>query len=138
MREIKFRFWDTFRKVMTYPDDEEKNHRYSIYPDGSFSVEWRGKKPFDEKVRWWCDHSENHERMQFADFRDKNDKEIWEGDIVRDIEANETAEVIWGSPKYPYPGFMLHYFCDGEWAQFEPSSIKVIGNIYEHKHLLEK
>lgn len=82
--------------------------------------------------------------LQFTGLRDKNGTEIYEGDIVRcredDFDDWHVASVEYcGANDYPafeldpYPDVgsnaLSHYKAAGE--------IEVIGNIYEHRELLE-
>jgi uncharacterized phage protein (TIGR01671 family) len=78
-REIKFRAWDKIDKIM------RQVTCYNLY---------------DEYVRLDEDNSGNSITrkiddvilMQFTGLLDKNGKEIYEGDIVRDIVCNKVGE----------------------------------------------
>ena len=112
MRTIKFRAWNTDGMV-TQP------------LDGLFGLQ-----------RFLGFLHEDAELMQYTGLKDKNGKEIYEGDIV--TADNLVCVVEWGShgwvAKWERPrrgtidygkpdlGFRLH---------------EVIGNIYEHKDLME-
>ena len=103
MREIKFRAWDKIQKKM---------------------------------IPEWFSIHKNHEPLEFMQFtglKDKNGKEIYEGDVVKG-----DYRVIWkqkfASFGLVHPSWLfVHYF--GEAA--DPEECEVIGNIYESPELLK-
>lgn len=115
MREIKFRAWDKTNKKMLYPDEQNaKEWRKSvILPDRGGSL--------SNGVLW---ESDRYPLMQFTGLKDKNGKEIYEGDIVNEIGMNKKLEVKF-TPKEGWYPFSSH----DNW--------EVIGNIYENPELLE-
>jgi len=123
--------------------DKEKKQMYNarglyVHPNGSVENVWC----YDEETgtNWKAtalgreDVLESLEIMQFTGLLDKNGKEIYEGDLI-ELEN-------WKPRKYEVVfnrgGFCLKF---GEDSNFYPD-IKyaedsvVIGNIYEHPHLL--
>lgn len=119
-REIKFRAWDITSKTMAYL--------------GPYCY----LKIFDD---------ENLIISQFTGLRDKNGKEIYEGDIVRcfedgldDIADDGTIHQVRYCSQDDYPAFELDPWdgdCNGLSNYKAYGSIEVIGNIYENPELLE-
>lgn len=79
---------------------------------------------------------------QYTGLKDKNGKEIYEGDIVK-INDEIITQVIWDKD---YLGYFLYaneensieYFENGEQPLYDYwESIEVIGNIHDNKELLD-
>jgi uncharacterized phage protein (TIGR01671 family) len=70
---------------------------------------------------------------QYTGLKDKNGKEIFEGDIV-ECRAGETWQ---GVREYDNIIEVTFGFTDEMWDLLECEEIEVIGNIYENKNLLE-
>jgi uncharacterized phage protein (TIGR01671 family) len=140
MREIKFRVWDKDSETMIYDVGiTPKNDGFVPY---QIPVNTHDSDQFDYYL--------NGILMQYTGLKDKNGKEIYEGDIVKWTrisytdcsrkEIEETAEfigeikwcdTIWGIYLSNGVGHLLMpYF-------LETDEFEVIGNIYEHPFLLE-
>jgi uncharacterized phage protein (TIGR01671 family) len=130
MREIKFRAWNGNR--MHYTDNQTitqfKNGRWvMLTTDGSDSIYWA------EEGR------ENNHLMQYTGLKDKNGKEIYEGDI---IETETCTGVHIFTVKYDIEktGYICPHVVDDEYETYIgqlPNSIEIIGNIYENSELLK-
>lgn len=120
-RLIKFRAWDKGEEMML--DD------VSLVNDTWDMLNEFLKYTTDEIVF-----------MQFTGLHDKNGVEIYEGDVL-DIE-NEGYPFVknWkGIVKFIDGSYLIENFegTDGEYLFDETREVKVIGNIYEHQHLIE-
>lgn len=72
------------------------------------------------------------ELLQFTGLRDKNRKEIYEGDVVRTHRGNCKVYFNHGVFCFNYPGMKNWKYLNGGGAQ----ALEVIGNIYENPKLL--
>jgi len=113
-REIKFRAWDKEKKKMFLPAE--------------LHFATMGYKPpylngIDEK------NQNCFELMQYTGLKDKQDKKIWEGDIVK--INNRIGYVLWDKEG-------SWYISDnGLITQFDTTFIEIIGNIYENPELIK-
>lgn len=121
-REIRFRAYGT-----DYPREQSKHMRYDIQNHSGYGGECFGD--FLDHKYWIV--------MQYTGLKDKNGKEIWEGDIVKVwIETNTDTE-------HPILMTFQVEFKNGEFragprAGQRFAECEVIGNIYEHGSLFDK
>lgn len=125
MREIKFRAWDG-EKMFTPSSINFKNDTLWVCDShGDNKLEYEMINP-------------RAELMQFTGLKDKNGKEIYEGDIVRvkwlDEKELRVGAIEWWSERLTYEVADQN---DNVYLN-ECFQIKVIGNIYENKELLKE
>lgn len=122
MRQIKFRAWDKRTNEM--------------FTDGLV---------VSKEGILCCFNGENQcEIMQFTGLTDKNGIEIFEGDVLENIKEETVISVIWNTTGANWE-FNEHNikFDDGvgrgDWRLTigVAKNCKVIGNVYESKHLID-
>ena len=119
MREIKFRAWDKSKNKMFYDVQET-----SCYWDGIFNPDVIQEDNFG----YILDKKDVYEVMQYTGLKDKNGKEIYEGDILN--FDDEYWVVSFEDGKY------IGTFDNVIYDICEISHYEVVGNIYENSYLL--
>ena len=136
MREIKFRAWDKNLKIML-----NKKHwlQIEIFKNKWYWV-WRNRLKLDAYWSWWSAHRFSSEEiilMQYTWLKDKNWKEIYEGDIVK-FDDWDNWEIWREEVKFINWAFSVAcYHPDYEEFINEPRTMKVIWNIYENPNLIK-
>lgn len=108
-REIKFRAWSNVE--MTTSDK---------YPSMS---------------EFWLDCCEC-EIMQYTGLKDKNGKEIYEGDITYHSNHNKECVIVWVQKYMTFAGKTIDDIVKDEYNYYQEidcKNLEVIGNIYESK-----
>jgi uncharacterized phage protein (TIGR01671 family) len=122
-REIKFRAWNRNTKKMVYASPMH------IFSQGDYEI------------------------MQYTGLKEKNGKELFEGDIVEwddgsDGKWRRRCEVGWNKAHYTLIGYWYDVanptekhpvsFNFGAFAYEKDGELEVIGNVYENPEFLEK
>lgn len=149
MREIKFRAWDKGLKRMIYLSEP------TVENDDFSGIVFKLRDYFVSAFS--SDRIEDVELMQYTGLKDKNGREIYEGDIVK-TSCGDIGIIKFGIPKdmtinggeydVDYIGFYIDII-KGDWGTTDVESrvaplvddyyeIEVIGNIYENPELLEE
>jgi len=118
MREIKFRAWDTKNKEMVNDIWIAPHYGWLVMTDNDAMAE--RERP--ERNQW--------ELMQFTGLRDKNGKEIYEGDILEGLGIVE-----WVASDCRFGMNIFEELKEVEFWELKPSNLEVIGNIYENPEL---
>lgn len=125
-RNIKYRAWLKDSKLMVDVDEIDIGRKFIYYYYHSDDLEGELKS------------FKNIELMQYTGLRDKNEKEVYEGDILK-LRANYGIGVVkyyneWGAYIVEYlkskPIVVLG-------MNYDKEDIEIIGNIWENKELLE-
>lgn len=156
MRDIKFRVWDKKSKKMRQLINMVFNTGFMTERnDNSIKLIWAKGYDCIEQKDIMVQRENGFELMQYTGLKDKNGKEIYEGDIVKAYfkkgawKYNDKNYFGYKSGKVQYcvDGFIL--YIENYKEKIYPLSsfgnnngnineLEVIGNIYDNPDLLEK
>ncbi len=128
MRDIKFRAWNTEKKIMYPPSSIWKMNLYDY------------------------EESYNLNLMQYTGLKDKNDKEIYEGDIVRNywtcnykkFDQPPIYKVVFKNASFGFQSKPKYGNYQNVSNKYWPAELcksdnwEIIGNIYENPELLKE
>ncbi len=123
MREIKFRAWNPQSKEMHLPNEYNLLYRWFI-PSKECTEYWESASAFKPVPIIL---------MQYTGLKDKNGKEIFEGDIVENMNG-DNRQIL-----YTHNSFEMRLLNGNReksgtiWWH----SVEIIGNIHENKELLD-
>jgi uncharacterized phage protein (TIGR01671 family) len=75
---------------------------------------------------------------QFTGLKDKNGREIYEGDILRSVGHTTDDDTLTGTVKFVDGSYIVDNGKDAEYLFTECGENEVLGNIYENPELLQK
>jgi len=147
MREIKFRAWDEKYRIMIYPENLDKILKRFEGTDAFFEDPLYAPDelyPFSE-IKFLRgisilqeEYKDRLKIMQYTGLRDKNGREVYEGDIVRFKDwwdEEMVGEVRYSEKDMAFT--IVNDFWDGFPIMYA-DDLEVIGNIYENPELLKE
>ena len=124
MREIKFRAWDKENeKMMKVSSISLENKEIAVKDFGTYHF-FRIK---------------DIELIQYTGLKDKNGKEIYEGDILFFRDENMKYIVVWQDAAFIIKSIEIRKYSEKMcWLDDTEICCEIVGNIYENKKLLEE
>ena len=125
----KFRAWDILRKEMNYKimvgncDTDDEN--------------WTCPIIWIEKRKEWLHFDDYECIMQSTGLKDKNGKEIFEGDVVKMAKDVYSEPTYYEVVRHRGGAYRLESKQHGCELWLRHTDCEVVGNIYENKELLD-
>nr|WP_282185947.1 YopX family protein [Streptococcus mitis] len=130
---LKFRAWDKTRNEM--------NYRVMVGNCDTDDENWTCPTIWIEERKKWLHFDDYECIMQSTGLKDKNGKEIFEGDVVRQVRTQPTTEneIITGVVTMLEGAWLImndyEQLASVLWSETDENEI--IGNVYENPELLE-
>lgn len=134
-REIKFRVFIDYK--IFYQD------KYYEYGDNLTSIDICKKTititGFHNYENVYRFEDEKVKLMQYTGTKDKNNKEIYEGDILFFRDENTKYVVVWQDTAFIIKSIEIRKYSEKMcWLDDTEICCEIVGNIYENKNLLEE
>ena len=126
MREIKFRAWDKKNKTMAY------DNTYVC----DITITFSGQIFCHDSYYEIYDY--DFDLMQYTGVKDVNDKEIYEGDILKRVDDSKVV-IKYSVNSHSFEWYSLQIpdrYWNSDSSQWELSEI--VGNIYENPELVKR
>ena len=132
MNGMKFRVWLSESEVMIYPEDRGTPFVLSI-EEG-----WVRRIDFDPKTQRYnlCSINEPYTILFSTMYQDRNGKEIFEGDIIKDTIYGDYY-LIQFDPTKGFYGVQLPNFSEERGINYLAPRVIVVGNIKEHFEMFQ-
>ena len=144
-RKIKFRVYSNYYKKYLDTSGEGiycEVHHLALKPDGKLyyadiGIEYAGTRSECPTLKWEEDYDDCVVE-QCTGLKDKNGKEIYEGDILEFTKDPVQAAVIWSQSHAEFQIKWLDCKVDDSlsWHLHDHGGAEVIGNIHENPELL--
>ena len=130
MREIKFRAW-------LKEDKKMENVKTMDFTDKT--IRCLKKNEFINAYLLRRVSFDDVELLQYTGLKDKNGKEIYEGDILFFRDENMKYVVVWQDAAFIIKSIEIRKYSEKMyWIDDVEICCEIVGNIYENKNLLEE